>query len=495
MDSRMGSRPLGMAEAFTALAEGIYALNYNPAGLALDRSLQGSFEYANLYPGLDDGAIQENFLAYAQHLYQAGGIGLTWNNRNLPGIYDENLLALGYAIPVNFPANFWVGLGAKLFLLNYTDAQSTQGNSFFNEGRRKIQASLDVGLLYSLLAEQEDFPGLRLGAAVCNATQPDLGMRRINQQPAQVNLGLAGFYRQWDADLDLVYAEHGLEFRSGAELWGPAKRWGARAGFLIGQEVGSTVSLGGTYVLDLSPWEVGFCYAFNYSFGGIMETAGIHRISMDFRLPLPSEEEKEKRAAEHVKGDRARQDMERKKSYWIYEKLREIMARWEQRERYAAYRRQIEPLKKMLASVSDLLKSREFGKALVLLNQIKQQNAILDEKYRKETAGLEATRQQRETELQAQAAKRAELVAKVKEHLKRKIQQYAALNAKLNQLRSLGERKIENALVETEKKLLESRDALIAKRNARAFLTALSQAEEMINGLEKKIAEMQMRGQ
>jgi long-subunit fatty acid transport protein len=55
-DLGIGARAPGMGNAFTALADDVHAVHYNPAGLShLDRG-QLSTSYSKLYMGLSDGS-------------------------------------------------------------------------------------------------------------------------------------------------------------------------------------------------------------------------------------------------------------------------------------------------------------------------------------------------------------------------------------------------------------------------------------------------------
>lgn len=71
LNAGVGARPLGMGRAFTAVADDIDALYWNPAGLASYRSSQVSFMHA---PFKIDGAHQ--YVAYSQPIYALGALGI-----------------------------------------------------------------------------------------------------------------------------------------------------------------------------------------------------------------------------------------------------------------------------------------------------------------------------------------------------------------------------------------------------------------------------------
>src|SRR5262249_44834623 len=75
----VGGRAAGMSETYSALADDVYALYYNPSGvMQMTRPEFGTY-YSQLYPGLTDHSqISRTFLGYAQPLGadgRHGGIG------------------------------------------------------------------------------------------------------------------------------------------------------------------------------------------------------------------------------------------------------------------------------------------------------------------------------------------------------------------------------------------------------------------------------------
>src|SRR5690348_3174315 len=71
LDFGAGARPLGMGGAFTAVADDVDSLYWNPAGLATFRSSQVTFQHA---PEPLDTSYQ--YMAYAQPVYALGSIGI-----------------------------------------------------------------------------------------------------------------------------------------------------------------------------------------------------------------------------------------------------------------------------------------------------------------------------------------------------------------------------------------------------------------------------------
>jgi hypothetical protein len=284
-ERRLGARPMGMGDAFTALADDMNAPNYNPAGLSQIRSYQGSLEYANLFSGLNEGEIRENRLAYAQPIPYFGGVGFHWNNRTVTGIYSENEFALSCGFQILEQQPLWFGLSTKIYYLAYYDEAARVNNDFFTTGSDKYQFGLDAGLLYTISDETRDLPGFRIGLSSLNLNRPDLGLRTTAAQPAEWRLGGSAIWQEWTGVLDLALLDNDLQLHVGGEKWFAQRQWAVRAGLIAGQETGTSWTLGGSYAFQYAEVNARITYAFNYSFGGIEDTLGIHRLALDFYVP------------------------------------------------------------------------------------------------------------------------------------------------------------------------------------------------------------------
>ncbi|NTV52548.1 MAG: hypothetical protein HGA76_06005 [Candidatus Firestonebacteria bacterium] len=284
-DRRMGARPMGMGDAFAALADDANALNYNPAGLARLKNPSLALEYASLYAGLDDGRLQENHLALAYPLGPLGGVGLDWNNRALVDVYSENEMLLGYAVTPQTGFPWSAGISAKLFYWSYSDPGFLALSSSLGLAAEKYQYGLDVGVLGTLLAETPARPQINAALSVINVNRPDLGLAASNPLPVETRLGLAAQWRDWDGAWDAVWLNAKWQLHAGAEKWFNARVWGVRAGVITGEETGTTVTLGGGYRFTGPGVGARIVYAFNYPFGGLMETWGTHRLSLEIELP------------------------------------------------------------------------------------------------------------------------------------------------------------------------------------------------------------------
>jgi TolB-like protein len=131
-ETPIGARALGMGGAFTPIADDVYAMVYNPAGLGHLKKIGFTFDYANLY-GL--GLLKQSYLAMAFPT-RWGVHGISYQGLNVeftpfPQKLTESTLAYTYAREMG-P---WA-LGVSVKYLDLT--------SDFNEGTGSGMG-LDVG--------------------------------------------------------------------------------------------------------------------------------------------------------------------------------------------------------------------------------------------------------------------------------------------------------------------------------------------------------------
>ena len=208
----VGARAAGMSDAFTAVADDVYSLYYNPAGLVqLTRPELGAY-YAKLYGGLTDNSnLSRSFVGYAQPLGkegQWGSAGIDYLNFNLAGLYQEDTFGLGYAYAVQDRWN----LGGTIKLLkktfgsdDYTNnaIDPITGNStgqtdpLFAGGMSKTAASYDIGTQYQFSRSYA------LGAVVRNINSPNMAIGNDSDPvPSYYGVGLARTTRDTTISLE-----------------------------------------------------------------------------------------------------------------------------------------------------------------------------------------------------------------------------------------------------------------------------------------------------
>lgn len=155
-----GARPIAMGGAYTALANDINAIYWNPAGIArIGGNGEATFNHAEW---LAD--TQYDFAAFSMNLAKLGSIGLHVISFRTPDdvvrtirspqgtgqVWNYNSLAIGVTFARNLTDRFSIGLTGKFIQEN-----------IFNESAKG--AAFDVGVLY-----QTPFKDLSLGAAITN---------------------------------------------------------------------------------------------------------------------------------------------------------------------------------------------------------------------------------------------------------------------------------------------------------------------------------------
>lgn len=345
-DLGVGARPIGMGNAYTALADDVNAIYYNPAGLAqLDES-QFTSGYGKLYWGLDDGSnLGSGFVGYAHPLYHWGTLGVGWLNFGLQGLYRENSFILSYGNTLK--KKLLAGLNLKLLSKKYGKTLYTEsaiddfGNTtgerdpVFSKGYSKTGFSTDLGLLYKFNREYS------IGLSLIDINQPHMDLK---DNKSRVPIGIkSGFLYNSDFltfAFDTTFRNGDVNVYSGAEKWFSNRTFGVRAGLGVGSRRFSNLALGASYAKYLFQFD----YAFLYPLSGIRDTYGSHRISLTLRFAPEKEEKKrarEERLAEIASEKAARVELAkiREKEAKMLEERRKIeIARNYYKEAIEVYR-------------------------------------------------------------------------------------------------------------------------------------------------------------
>ena len=134
----IGARPLGMGTAFTALADDVNAVQWNPAGLVSVDTRQMDLSYLDLY-----GLVGYSTVAVVLPSETGGwGFGLMGSD-DVEGLYQEMALLASTAYPIT-PT---ISAGGTL---HYLSSQATTGDVLIGRGRG---LALDVGFQATFLDE------------------------------------------------------------------------------------------------------------------------------------------------------------------------------------------------------------------------------------------------------------------------------------------------------------------------------------------------------
>lgn len=296
-DTGWGTRPAGLGGAFTGLADDANGPLYNPAGIARLKSREGNFMYAKLYTGLDEVDLGLNYFSVVLPIVsreKLGSLGVSWSNFTALHLYREDTFNFTYA---DWLANYFpklnqdiaVGLNLKYLRHSYTLNSRVENDSVFSGGNAKGAATLDLGAL--AIPKFKYLPGLSLGLAIKNITQPDVGLGSKDIVPAEWRLGGAYNFgdilpnhikvklEQLTTTVDLVYRQRDFNYHFGAETYFLNRAFGLRAGVNSRE-----AAFGFGYTNNISR-QLGltFDYTFLWPFF-IVDTNGTHRASLSVRF-------------------------------------------------------------------------------------------------------------------------------------------------------------------------------------------------------------------
>ncbi|MBN1384555.1 MAG: LysM peptidoglycan-binding domain-containing protein [Elusimicrobia bacterium] len=281
-----------MGNAFTALADDVHTIYYNPAGLGRITRTEVTSGYGRLYWGLDDDSnLGSGFFGYTQPVGKLGTFGLGYLNFSLVGHYAENEFLLSYG------KNIWkpVCLGLNLKVLQQVVGQDiyTEIDPAFDYGGRdsKTSYSVDFGSLFSIGSR------LYLALSITDMNQPDMIFHKTEQvQSSKIPYGFkAGFaYREdlLNVAVDVAckesvtQSESDIKIHTGAERWFFSNTFALRGGLGLGKREYKNTTMGASYKTGIFRFD----YAFIYPLSGIEETYGSHRISLTLLFGRSEEE-------------------------------------------------------------------------------------------------------------------------------------------------------------------------------------------------------------
>jgi tetratricopeptide (TPR) repeat protein len=297
-DVGVGARVTGMSNAYTAVADDVYSVYYNPAGLAtLERPMLAT-SYSKLLGGLSDNSnLQNSFIAYEQPIKNGdqGVVGGAWNYFTLDSLYRETSLYGTYARALR--QDFFVG--GSLKYLNRSVGGVAAANQPLNatgqvvpgavdpvlQRSSKSNMDLDVGALYRLR------PRWTLGLAIQHLTEPNVAFDGSDKLGRNVKLG--GSYKTpfstLSTDLGFIKAPDGSMDKSvsfAAEKWLPTLMhgsFGVRGGLAVGSRSYRQLSAGVSYKV----YKMQFDYGFAMPLGGISKTYGTHRMGLTYHFGRP----------------------------------------------------------------------------------------------------------------------------------------------------------------------------------------------------------------
>ncbi|MFH1282923.1 MAG: type IX secretion system membrane protein PorP/SprF [bacterium] len=288
-DSGWGARPAGMGGAFTAVADDVNSILYNPAGIGQLERPEGSFMYSRLYTGLSAVKLGLNYFAYAHPMDNGGAWGISWANFIANGLYREDTATINYAHDLDVyqqvNADIYIGGNIKFLRNGYTLDDRTRSDPVFAKGRYSSALAVDLGVLANFESES-------VGFSVKMLNEPDIGLLETDRIPREYKLGFCYLFGDiWLltealAAVDLTYRDDDLNVHLGWENFFFDKVMGLRLG---GNTRELTLGLG--YLFDTGDFGIQIDYAFIWPLE-ILETTGSHRVSLLCRFGTPKKDKK-----------------------------------------------------------------------------------------------------------------------------------------------------------------------------------------------------------
>ncbi|UPT72563.1 MAG: hypothetical protein M0D55_11400 [Elusimicrobiota bacterium] len=276
-DVGVGARVTGLGHAYTGVADDVYSIYYNPAGLAtLERPELGT-TYARLLTGLSDGSnVQNSFVGYA-HPFDGGRrgtAGVAWNNFGVGGLYSENQLMASYARGLfarSQPGRYYVG-GTLKYLSRSIGGTSAAGNGIsdtgvatgapdpFLQNVSKTNIDADLGFLWRVR------PRWMVGMMIQHAMEPNVGFNENDKLGRNIKLG--GAYKTpfstLSGDVRFQSAPDGSKDKIlalAAEKWLPTLlhgSFGIRGSISLGSRDFRQMGLGLSYKISRMQFDYGF---------------------------------------------------------------------------------------------------------------------------------------------------------------------------------------------------------------------------------------------
>jgi len=209
----VSARSVGMADAFSAVADDSSAILHNPAGLTQLRETALSVQSANFLGGLTNKSnVDTNSLALVHPVNegQRGVVGFFYQNFKASSYFTDQTFYLSYAKNLSsqafgMPGRWSVGGNIKRFTRKYEPDQYTENAIddsgmgtgvpdplFATNGFSKTVYSADAGLLYQFGEKNRN----NLGLSISNLNRPDISLGKDGDRVPLMNR--AGLARKYD---------------------------------------------------------------------------------------------------------------------------------------------------------------------------------------------------------------------------------------------------------------------------------------------------------
>ncbi|MGA2089943.1 MAG: LysM peptidoglycan-binding domain-containing protein [Endomicrobiales bacterium] len=293
-DTGAGARAIGLGGAYTALADDVFGIYYNPAGLGLLQTAEVAGDIGKLYAGLDDNSnLLSGFAGIAfpllksepqrvvgssttvttSYLKHYGTIAVAVKYFTLTDYYQESEYYLSYGLPLS--KRLAVGASLKMLNESYVIDDYLRLSPVFNYGNKSSvqNISYDVGAIYNIS------PRFFAGASVQDVNQPNMGLLAVDNIPATANIGLGWKEKGMAWGVTAMNQQNLWYYSTGFERY-LGEVFGLRGGVSIGGDQYFNIAAG----FSINLYRVQLDYVFQYPISGIQDTSGTSRLSFVFRF-------------------------------------------------------------------------------------------------------------------------------------------------------------------------------------------------------------------
>ena len=290
IDTGQGARPVGLGRAYTAVANDVHSIFYNPAGMANLNSLAITTMYARLFPGVVGENLHYEMVAAAIPLSFMGNVGVALTNFNLD-VYNENAFYLSYGR--RLPFNLSIGGNVK-FLRWSAQGDVDPISGVQDRSFSKNSLSFDVGLMYRLslpwIKKFFKTGQLQLGLMLRDINQPNISEQGSDdgKLPLGFAVGMGYLSEKLTVAADFSQRDEFTKLHVGAEYLIQKMDLGAwsfallaRGGGIrmLNDRKGGELDFG--FGLLIRTIQVDYAYVYPLA---LKEVDGSHKISLSFQL-------------------------------------------------------------------------------------------------------------------------------------------------------------------------------------------------------------------
>jgi tetratricopeptide (TPR) repeat protein len=310
-DLGAGGRAPGMGDAFVAIADDVYAVHYNPAGLGrLERPQFGAAYTAHFVGLTDNSQLGSSFLGYAHPLEEGrrGTLAAAWESFSLnSSLYREQSFALAYgrsawkpdaggelflgAAPRYLQRSFGSFPEASNAVIANDIGRSGRPDPVLSGTRSRGALDADLGALYRFARH------FTLGAQLAHVLQPNVAFSSSDRDtvPMALRVGLdyGSLVSHLSAQIETRRAPTGTRDQSlavGAERWFPklfVGEFGLRGGLDLGSRDFAQLCMG----VSFRTRRLTVDYGFGIPLRTVSSTSGSHRVAVGFRFGRTTDQE------------------------------------------------------------------------------------------------------------------------------------------------------------------------------------------------------------